>query len=383
MQFVIGSDLKGRPVEVGKQELAEGIMISGRYSDHIACNVIINWIKEGNNAIVVDYSSSAENVISGYVKTYDFSYFLPDIMKLGKERAEIQIESLSSMLSEILLLPENQALMLYSALNLIAAEDGYFTPSSIYDSIQVIDGFKSTEKQELSGKVSSLGRFDFVPTDNSIEDVMNSPSVIALGIEGSVKRSFFFALLVSKILACLYDRSSTLFAILTGKSITAFDSSISRKFIEYYSGASFAKLISAVRTKELCYLPYCIVDSNSLHGCYCLLYSGQKISDEFYALLPKEFKGHVITSLAKKEENSKLRYEVLNLIQSNESATKQSISLWLSPDYGSEKVLYEIESIISDGLAIVYKKDEKSIPTLKLTELGKIELKRFKQEWKE
>jgi hypothetical protein len=373
MEYLLGAEPSGKSVFLNDEDLKSAVLLNGKEEDMVMGGIILECISKGRKVVALDISNSLTRSISGYLKTVDSVSLIPDVLKIHKERNEAHALCFSSLLSNVLMLPVNQRLILFSAVIQIAKENGYITPSSIFDSIDLVDGFRATEKEEVEGKVASFGQIEIFSGELSLEDIVEKPCIISIqSFKNLHVSSFIASLILSKLAVICHESKETLVAVSGLGRLLKQDMERDTFFERYFLSGENLKLFSGVRGIGDCLSVEEYYGESYFEGLYCLVRRKALVKGPFFVFIPREKISAPEILVVNESDDGRIEYEILKAISESTSATKESVASWLSAYYPKEKVFSELDRIISERLAVLTKEEEKGrILTLKLTELGK------------
>lgn len=379
MEYLIGAEVSGKYVCLDNRDLAESVFFCGKNASLAACWLALECSRKDRRIVVVDLSGIATDTISGYLRTLDVVSFIPDILKIPEGGIECA-SCVSSLLSNVLSLPRNQRLILRSAILQIARESGYVTPSSIFDTVDLIDGFRATEKEEVEGKVATFGQIEIFSGEAVLESIVESSCIVSFSsIKNPHLEDFLACMLTSRVAVMLHDVPDAVLFITGVERLLDFFSPARDIFFErYFLSGKHGKVLATSWANFQNNSGKAFVemsDSGLPLGSLLVEIGGRSTSAPIFAIIPDRKVTKPERLLVEKVQGGDIVHEILNAVSSSSNATRESIVSWLSAEYPRELVVQELDRLISERFLVLTRLDERGkLLALKLTELGKKEL---------
>lgn len=379
MQYLIGTEISGKHVCLDETDLAESVLFCGKNASLAACWLALECSRKDRKMVVVDLSGIATNTISGYLRTVDVVSFIPDVLKIPEGRIECA-SCVSSLLSNVLSLPKNQRLILRSAILQIARENGYVTPSSIFDTVDLVDGFKATEKEEVEGKVATFGQIEIFSGEASLDSIVERSCIVSFSsLNNPHLEDFLACMLTSRVAMILHEVPDSVVFITGAERLLDFFSPARDIFFERYFLSGMHGKVLATSWKN--YQQHSwkafveISDSELPLGSLLFEIGGRTTSYPIYAIIPERKVTTPERLIVEKVHEGNIVHEILKAVSSSSTATRESIVSWLSAEYPRELVVQELDRLVTERFLVLTRLDERGkLLTLKLTELGKKEL---------
>jgi hypothetical protein len=397
----LGFTAMGGRVVLNSEDLGGGVAVLGRGAETMALLVGSALKLSGGDVIYLDLSGRAARELSGYVRTVDSSSVMRDALKVEEKDPWFHCQIVASALSTLFCLPAAQESILESALSTIAAEEGFVSPSAIFDAVGTVSGHRATEKQEVEGWLAGVHGVDASGEEGALEKVLEGGAVIHFSSSpprlGEVEAALVLAKLLS--LSRRWERRA-------GTAVIVSDAHrlFRRNRYAGHSRMLQSCLISSCIGKVLATELEAEVDERVAGECAVRLISSsvwnqegrerilpgafvlQRVSFGSSApFFPRRFepaRGSAAARVEKGEPPAGLILELLETIASSSMATKASVAAWLSARYDRDEVLDALDRLIGEQLVVRMKEERGAggnLAALKLTQLGELELRRLRE----
>lgn len=151
----LGYSLDRSRGQVGVQGLGDRVLLLGRRSGELASLVAFAWAEAGAKVAVLDVDGSISEDVRGYFRAFDYRSLLYEAFHLeGEDAAHGQL--VASAYTAALDLTAEEEAILSAALQKLTAQNDLAAPSSLYDALGGVEGFRGFYVDKLKGRVGSL-----------------------------------------------------------------------------------------------------------------------------------------------------------------------------------------------------------------------------------
>lgn len=396
----LGYQASGGRLELDPGSLVHGAAVLGHGAPALTSSIARSLDEVDCKVAVIDFDGSLSKAVSGHIQTYDASYVLHDSL-LMNENGPLQAMLLASAYSTVLDLPNHQEALLNAAIQSMALEHGEASPTAIVPMIDLVEGFKGPDKNEVSGRIGAMKLLDSAGDEGAVARVLQrSCAVDFSGAKTYELAEASAAIVLAKMLAAPHDAPSP-DVIVIGEAQRLFRAyRVPRHGSTLRSAllsAPFGAVFSASRGYAL--------DRNIVDGCSVRFYSPEiwnalrhesRVMPNMFIMqdhsrgtaepfVPREFRpgsGVSMTGTPAPSSDRALARTIMELVETWPTATKVSVVAYLSADYSSESVSSEIGRLQSDGSLIFYKPalgTDSPNSVLRVSEVGKLYLKELRE----
>ncbi len=394
----LGYTRVGGRFAVRHDEMDGGVALLGQGAKDLAAMLAFACNEAGLKTAVIDLDGHLTDRVSGYIGSYDLTYFLYDVCRV-EEGAATHGQLAASAYTLALELSFEQEAMLNSSIQKIVAERGVVSPSALYNDLTATEGYRGSAIDQLKGRLASLRSLNMVGEADVVKKMMEGSFIANFGRgEPPEAAELAAALFLSKLLTLIQksedrpdviilteahrlfkfhsirnhsDRLLTTF--LSSPASRVFSTELSPVLDRNLTSACSIKVLSSgvwnESGKGLILTPNMFMVKNSNYG-----------YDE--AFIPRPFdakKGDSKTVSLDEQEDESLTKLILEAISSNESATRISVVSFLSAEYPREQVERTLDKLRLQGLIETLSTDvhtDYPLSTLTLTEAGRDRLGR-------
>ncbi|MDA4128156.1 MAG: hypothetical protein OK422_01620 [Thaumarchaeota archaeon] len=401
----LGYTERGSRLKIGYEDLLPASSILGSGANGIAAVFAYAAVEAGLRTLVVDLNGKLSARLSGHIPSFGAGYVLQDAMTISEN--EITLGSLiGSAYATVFNLTGSQEDILNLALRHLLVEGGgeaSASPAALSGALGTITGFRSTDKQEVEGKISTLSQMEATGNPGAVGEVLSFSSLVDFSDQSPLELgNASAAIFLAKVLALgetrenqgpdlivisdahrifkahkLLNHSGTLGdAVIASPFGKVFASELGHALDEQLVSACPVRIFSSSLWNELS------KTDHVLPGVFVLENTSL---DKRQALFPRLFEGKRGEKklgpglpLASRE----LTILILEMVASSALATKSSLMDFLS-DYDRGSVGREVERLCGESLLRVIRpqKDEGGpAGILIVTPYGKLELEKMRKD---
>lgn len=398
----LGYTATGGRVALGADDFRGGVALLGRGAEELALLLGSSLSASGGRVLYLDLSGRASLGLSGYVSAVHSGLVMRDALKVDEADPRFHCQIVASALSTLFCMPAVQESILESALSTIAAEEGFVSPSAIFDAVGTVSGHKATEKQEVEGWLASVHGVEASGEDGALARALERGAVIDFSSSPPRLGEAEAALVLAKVLSLSRKQESCGGAVvLVSEAHRLFRRSRQAGHTRRLQGSLVSSSIGKVLATELedeidkCAAGGCAVRLISssvwnregrervLPGAFVLQRVSFGVSLPFFPCRFEPSSGAVASWGERREAPEGLTLDILETVASSSMATKASVAAWLSASYEREAVSEEIDRLVREQLVARIRENERAeggaLATLKLTQLGELELKRLRE----
>jgi hypothetical protein len=284
----------------------------------------------------------------------------------------------------------------------VAAEEGYASPSGALDKIGLVAGYKTTDRQEVQGRLGNLHFLDATGELGSIQEITGKSCIVSCAAALTPELSdASAAYLLAKMLARLHNGEALPDAIILTDAHRIFRSQRyagdSKTFQSAMSMGRMGKVFSSELARQ--------IEDGIVQSCSVRISSGSVIhanqreaapllpgmlmlrniaTDEKLAFAPRNFEpktGEVKVGRSLPLPPTDLTRKILETMSSSVHVTRTSVAAWLSTEYEVDLVLIEVDRLVKELFLASSSSDMlRGGPAvaLELTSWGEAELKRLR-----
>ncbi|MDG7026923.1 MAG: hypothetical protein JRN16_00730 [Nitrososphaerota archaeon] len=144
---------------IGVRGLGDRVLLLGRQAGRLASLYSYSAAEAGMKVAVLDVDGSVSPDVRGYYDTYDYSSMLYEAFRLEGEDAMHGQLVAGAYAAALDLTPEEEAI-LSAALQKLSAQNDLATPTSLYDALGGVEGFRGFYVDKLRGRIGALKLLD-------------------------------------------------------------------------------------------------------------------------------------------------------------------------------------------------------------------------------
>ena len=139
--------------------LGDRVLLLGRQAGGLASLFCYSGAEAGMRLAVLDVDGSISSEVRGHLRTYDYRSLLYDAFHLEGDDATLGQLVASAYAAALDLTPEEEAL-LSAALQKLSMQNDLATPTSLYDALGGVEGFRGFYVDKLRGRIGALRLLD-------------------------------------------------------------------------------------------------------------------------------------------------------------------------------------------------------------------------------
>jgi hypothetical protein len=173
----LGYSLDRSRGQIGVRGLGDRVLLLGRQSSDLATLFAYAGGEAGLRLAVLDVDASISPEVHGYFRTFDYHAMLYEAFHLeGDDATHGQL--VAAAYAAALDLTSEEEAILSAALQKLSEQNDLATPSSIYDVIGAIEGFRGFYVDKLKGRIGALKHFDTARVE-SFDCLMTGGSLVS------------------------------------------------------------------------------------------------------------------------------------------------------------------------------------------------------------
>ena len=149
---------------VGLRAMGDRVLLLGKGAKDLSTLVAFAAVEAGKKPVVLDIDGSVSQGIHGYFDAFDYRTMLYEAFHLEGDDAR-HGQLVSSAYSAALDLTSEEEAILSSALQRLSAQDDMATPSSLFDVLGSVEGFRGFYVDKLKGRIGSLKLLETTRTE--------------------------------------------------------------------------------------------------------------------------------------------------------------------------------------------------------------------------
>ncbi len=397
-------------------ELLPGINILGSGADGLAAVLASSCAEVGLGTLVLDFDGSVAKKLSGRFDVASFGQFLYDSQRM-EQKSSLHAELAASAYTISLNLNFEQEGFLNSAIQYIALEQGVASPASLNDRLSATGEFRGHTADELRGKLGALRSLNLIGDEGVVKKMLERNSVASFAdAESQQAAEVAVMLTLAKVLA-IGASGGKLPDILVVNGANRVFSNLpltrhSNRLLTTLLSTSMARLFAAESVYGLDHhfietSPVRILSSGlwneiagggtSIANLYSHQHSARRgmpltsvliLTPNMFVLqdsargyeevfvprnLPELEVDSTPTTAEQKKDESAITKRVLEVLATNEYATRGSVVAFLSMDDPAEEVEKTIDRLQSEGYVEIVGRDVKRdnpLNTFRLTAQG-------------
>jgi hypothetical protein len=391
----LGYSLDRTRGRVGIKGLGDRVLLLGRQAGNLASLLAFAAAEEGLKLAVLDVDGSISPEVHGYFRTIDYHSMLYEAFHLeGEDPTHGQLVA-SAYAAALDLTPEEEAI-LSAAMQKLSEQNDLAAPSALYDALNGVEGFRGFYVDKLKGRIGALRALDSAQ-DETFDWLMARGTFVTFASSPYPQAAeLAAALFVAKILHLLRVSTSRPGALMiTGshrlfKNLTRFQHAgrLLTHLLEAEVPLILSSLVPALLNDRLIEsMPVRVYSSEAWNArkdwkqpaalacsyTICDDRSGASIGFVPRFVRPKRQSANV-QSPSPSRGNPELTRTILEEISRFDSANRQSVVSYLSPQFLAADIGAEIDRLHSRGYLVLEPKQEGSGPKMlayTVTELGR------------
>ncbi len=381
-----------------QDEMDGGVALLGQRAKDNAAMLAFACNEAGLKTAVIDLDGHLSDRVSGYIGSYDLTYFLYDVCRV-EEGAATHGQLAASAYTLALDLSFEQEAMLNSSIQKIVAERGVVSPSALYNDLTATEGYRGFAIDQLKGRLASLRSLNMVSEADVVRKMVEGSFIANFSrAEPPEAAELAAALFLAKLLTLIQKSEEKPDVIILSEAHRLFKFHSTRNHSDRLLTTFLSSAVSRVLSTELS----AVLDRNLTSACSIKVLSSNvwnesgkgliltpnmfmvKNANYGYdeAFIPRPFeakKGDSKKVSLDEQEDESLTKLILEAIGSNESATRISVVSFLSAEYPREQVERTLDKLRLQGLIETLSTDvhtDYPLSTLTLTEAGRDRLGR-------
>jgi len=141
--------------KLGIRGLGDRVLLLGRRAGDLSTLLSFAHAEAGSKIVVLDMDGSVSPDVHGYFKTFDYRSMLYEAFHLEGEDA-MHGQLVASAYTAALDLTSEEEAILSAALQKLSEQNDMATPSSLYDVLGAVEGFRGFYVDKLKGRIGSL-----------------------------------------------------------------------------------------------------------------------------------------------------------------------------------------------------------------------------------
>jgi hypothetical protein len=209
----LGYPLDRTRQRVGIRGLGDRVLLLGRRSGDLATLLAYAGSEAGLKLAVIDVDGSVSSDVRGYFRTYDYREMLYEAFHLeGEDATHGQL--VASAYAAALDLASEEEAILSAALQKLSDQNDLATPASLYDVVGAIEGFRGFYVDKLKGRIGALKRFDSTRIE-TFDDLMSGGALVSFSSAPyPLAAELAAGLFIAKVLYLLHDSPTSPDALL-------------------------------------------------------------------------------------------------------------------------------------------------------------------------
>jgi len=390
--------------KIGTGGLGDRVLLLGRRARDLATLMAYAYAESGKKIVLLDVDGSISLEIRGYFKVFDYRSLLYEAFHLeGEDAAHGQL--VASAYSGALDLTSEEEAILGAALQKLSEQNDLATPSSLFDALGGVEGFRGFYVDKLKGRIGALKLLETTRVE-SFDVLMDGGSMVCFDSAPYPQASELTAgLFIAKILYLL-DTSERR---PDGLLITGTHRLFRNLTRSQHSGRLIAHLLETPITLVLASsiptllndklaesMPVRIYSSEAWNArrdwrqAAAVAYSYTICDDRSGALIgfvprcvrPKPSTAGSLLPRPSGKASPELTRTILEEVSRYDMANRQSVVSYLAPTFLAVDVGAEIDRLHSEGYLILEPKQEGSRPRIlayTVTESGRRLLRELAQ----
>jgi hypothetical protein len=400
----LGYSLDGSRTEVRVRDLGDRVLLLGRRSGDLSTLLAFARAEAGSGIVVLDVDGSISTEVHGYFGTIDYRSMLYEAFHLEGESAG-HGQLVASAYATALDLTSEEESILGSALQTMSAQSDMATPSTLYDALGGVEGFRGFYVDKLKGRIGSLRLMETTRAEGFEELARGSTLVRFSSAPYPLAAELASCLFIAKILHLLTGPQAAPEALMITGAQRLF-----RNLMRYqHAGRLMAHLLEAplplilasslpalLNEKMAESMPVRIYSSDAwnatkswkqasaLSSSYVLCDDRSGATTMFVPrfVRPKGAAAPLSQSALADRPNPELTKTVLEEIGRFDCASRQSVVSYLTPQFLAADVGGELDRLHSEGHLILEPKQDGSGPKIlayTVTESGRRLLEELKK----
>ncbi|MDG7008823.1 MAG: hypothetical protein JRN06_11425 [Nitrososphaerota archaeon] len=398
----LGYSLDRSRCQVSVEALGDRVLLLGRRAGELSTLFAFAEAEAGARVVVLDIDGSVSDDVHGYFRTFDYRSLLYEAFHLeGDDATHGQL--VASAYTAALDLTAEEEAILSAALQKLAEQNDLATPSSLYDVLGGVEGFRGYYVDKLRGRIGSLKLMETTRAE-AFDDLMKGGAIVEFSSAPYPQAAELAAsLFVAKILYLLASSETRPDALMVTGAQRLFRNQLRHQ----HGGRLMARLLEASIPLVLASAIPALLNDRVVEAMEVRVYSSEAwnarrnwkqptalvssyvVCDDRSGsatgfvprfIRPKRRPTSACQSMPARE-NPELTRTILEEVGRFDSANRQSIVSYLTPLFLAADVGAEVDRLHSEGYLILEPKENGSGPKIlayTVTESGRRLLEGFR-----
>jgi len=173
---LLGYSLDGTRSQVGIEGLGDRILLLGRRTGDLATLVAYALVEARKKIVLLDVDGSISPEVRGYFRCFDYRSFLYEAFHLeGDDATHGQL--VAAAYTAALDLTSEEEAILSAALQKLSEQNDLATPSSLFDVLGSIEGFRGFYVDKLKGRIGALKLLETTRVE-PFEELMGGGTIV-------------------------------------------------------------------------------------------------------------------------------------------------------------------------------------------------------------
>ncbi|HYA56699.1 MAG TPA: hypothetical protein VED22_07895 [Nitrososphaerales archaeon] len=163
--------------QIGVGGLGDRVLLLGRRAGDLATLVAYAFAEEGRRIVLLDVDGSISPEIRGYFRVFDYRSMLYEAFHLeGEDATHGQL--VAAAYATALDLTSEEEAILSAALQKLEEQNDMATPSSLFDVLGSVEGFRGFYVDKLKGRIGALKLLETTRVE-SFDELMNGRTMVS------------------------------------------------------------------------------------------------------------------------------------------------------------------------------------------------------------
>jgi len=163
--------------QIGIEGLGDRVLLLGRRAGDLATLMAYACVESGKRIVLLDLDGSISPDVRGYFRAFDYSSMLYEAFHLeGDGSAHGQL--VASAYSTALDLTLEEEAILSAALQKLSEQNDMATPSSVFDALGGVEGFRGFYVDKLKGRIGALKLLETTRVE-SFDELMDGGTMVS------------------------------------------------------------------------------------------------------------------------------------------------------------------------------------------------------------
>jgi len=172
----LGYSLDGTRSQVGIGALGDRLLLLGRKAGDLATLVAYAYAEAGKRILLLDVDGSISPDVCGYFRVYDYRSFLYEVFHLEGDGA-MHGQLVAAAYTAALDLTSEEEAILSAALQKLSEQNDLATPSSLFDVLGGVEGFRGFYVDKLKGRIGALKLLETTRVE-SFDELMRGRTIV-------------------------------------------------------------------------------------------------------------------------------------------------------------------------------------------------------------